>query len=442
MATGSVSQPPARRFGLRGAVLAVVAVVALVACGAALFGDRSQVAGGVPTFTLEAAPFERLIPAEGNLRAEDSTVISLPPSLRRPMRIAWLAEDGSRVAAGDPVVRFDPTEMEKELLDAEADRTTNDLRVEQEQASRDGELANLDRDAELAKLELDNAKQFQKQDELIFSRHEIIESEIDGALAEKRMQHATDSRRTRESLSDAEMELLAIDRRKAQIAIDRAREGLDALVLSAPHDGIVIFRRDWRGDLPRVGETVWGGNPLAEIPDLSAMEAEVYVLEADAGGLAAGVPAEVRLEAHPRRVFAATVSQVDKLAKPRRRGSPVQYFAVVLDLDETVPEVMKPGQRVRATLRMDALDSALTVPRQAVFDRDGEPLVYRRSRSGFEPVTVELGPAAMGRVVVAGGLDAGDVIALADPQRPPEARFAGAGEEGEGPLAGAPGAAQ
>jgi RND family efflux transporter MFP subunit len=340
-------------------------------------------------------------------------------------------------------VRFDATEMEKEMADAAADRTTNDLKVTQERASRDAELANLDRDADLARLELDNARQFQKQDELIFSRHEIIESEIDGDLAEKRMDHASDSRRTRESLSDAELQLLTIERRKAQLAIDRAQEGLDALSLTAPHDGIVIFRRDWRGDLPRVGETVWGGNPVAEIPDLSSMQAEVYVLEADAGGLAAGFPAEVVLEAHPERVFAATVARVDKLAKPRRRGSPVQYFAVTLDLEETVPELMKPGQRVRATLRLDALDSALTVPRQAVFDRDGEPVVYRRGGSGFDPVPVELGPAAMGRVVIASGLAAGDVISLVDPERQAEARFAGEGEAADnGPLAGAPGAAQ
>jgi RND family efflux transporter MFP subunit len=426
----------------RRAVVLGLALVALLACGAALFGDRGG-SGGLPTFTVEEKPFVRLVPAEGNLKAENSTLLTLPATLRRPMRVAWLAEDGSRVKAGDPVVRFDATEMEKEMADAAADRTTNDLKVTQERAKRDAELSNLDRDAELAQLELDNAREFQKEDELIFSRHEIIESEIDGDLAEKRMEHAEDSRQTRESLSDAELQLLGIERRKAELAIDRAQEGLDALSLTAPHDGIVIFRRDWRGDTPRVGETVWGGNPLAEIPDLSSMQAEVYVLEADAGGLATGFPAEVVLEAHPERVFHATVSRVDKLAKPRRRGSPVQYFAVTLDLEETVPELMKPGQRVRATLRLDALDSALTVPRQAVFDRDGAPVVFRRSGSHFDAVPVELGPAAMGRVVVAEGLAAGDVIALVDPERQAEARFTGAGESDgdEGPLAGAPGAA-
>ena len=37
------------------------------------------------------------------------------------------------------------------------------------------------------------------------------------------------------------------------IAIDRASKGLDALEIRAPHDGILVYKRDWRGDITRVG---------------------------------------------------------------------------------------------------------------------------------------------------------------------------------------------
>lgn len=431
------------RFGKRSLGLAASLLVLAVPLAAVLPLFGAGPGDGVPTVVVEREPFVRDVPAEGYLEAAESTPISLPAgAVRRPMRIAWLAEDGSRVDAGDPVVRFDPTDLEKEMEDARADRSASELRVGKERSTRESELAKLDRDAELAELELEDSREFQKKDEMIFSRHDIIESELDEELAEEKMEHATESRQTRESLSDAELELLAIERRKADLALERAQAGLDALTLEAPHAGLVIFRRSWRGELPRVGDTAFPGNVLAEIPDLSEMEAEVYVLEADAGGLAEGRPARVVLEAHPERVFDATVAQVDNLAKPRRRGSPVQYFAVVLALEETVPELMKPGQRVRARLRMEELDEALTVPRQAIFEQDGDTVVYRRrAGGGFEPVAVELGPAALGRVVIASGLEAGDRIALADPTRAAETRFAGEGEEGEGggPLSAAPG---
>jgi multidrug efflux pump subunit AcrA (membrane-fusion protein) len=81
---------------------------------------------------------------------------------------------------------------------------------------------------------------------------------------------------------------------------------------------------------------------------------------------------------------------------------------------------MKPGARVRALLTLDEVRSALVVPRQAVFDRGGRTIVYKRGARGFTPVPVTLGPSGMGRVVIASGLKPGDVVALGDPEREPE----------------------
>jgi len=419
-----------RRIGLAAALLLVALVGVFAVFGEDLFGGGGE--SRVPTYRVSEESFVRRVPAEGNLRAAESTRLALSANISQAMRIAWLAEDGSRVEAGDPVVLFDPTDLEKERDDASADRATTDLKVSKEQASRGSELVKLEKDAEAARLKLENAREFQKKDALIFSRHEIIESEIDEELASEEMDHAIDSQATRETLSNAELRLLDIERRQADRFLEQAEEGLASLELVAPHDGLVIFDRNWRGELPRVGQTAWPGNKIAEIPDLTRMEAEVFVLEADAGSLEEGRPAMVLLEAHPGRLFDATVERVDKLAKPRRRGSPVQYFAVVLSLEETLPELMKPGQRVQAWLLLDEVESAVTVPRQAVFEKDGVNVVYRRDGKGFEAVPVELGPTSMGRVVIRSGLANGDVIALADPQRTPRDEEAPAGGGGAG----------
>ena len=76
---------------------------------------------------------------------------------------------------------------------------------------------------------------------------------------------------------------------------------------------------------------------------------------------------------------------------------------------------MKPGSRVRSEIIIADLEMAITVPRQAVCNVDGTTVVYRWRRGEFQPVEVELGPAALGRVVIESGLEAGDVIALRDP---------------------------
>ena len=64
---------------------------------------------------------------------------------------------------------------------------------------------------------------------------------------------------------------------------------------------------------------------------------------------------------------------------------------------------------------VDRREEVLVVPRQAVFEREGKKVVYRGDGSRFRPVEVELGPLGLGRVVIDGGLDEGDRIALRDP---------------------------
>jgi len=402
--------------------LALAAAAAVAGLGALLplagsFGGPAA----VPVHAVEKASFERRVPAQGNLKAVHATPIVVPVGVPGPFRIGWIAQDGIRVKAGETVIRFDPSEIEKRLVEADDRLRESRLQMDKESTTALAELNRLQREAELARLELDNASQFQKKDAVIFSRGEIIESDIDQTLAREREEHARDARRTRERLSGTERELLGIQMREAERKIAQARAALAALAVAAPHDGVLVVARDWQGNVVRVGDNVWNGQTLAEIPDLALMEAEVFVLEADAGGLTPGKPATVSLESNPGVVYKAKIARTDAIAKPRLPGSPVQYFSVTLELERTDPKLMKPGQRVRAALLLDKRAEALLVPRQAVFERDGRMVVYRRERkaeASFVPVPVELGPSGAGRVVVEKGLKAGDVVALRDPARP------------------------
>jgi len=396
--------------------LAAVGVAALIGFGA--FLPLSRPGEDVPTLRIEPSDLVRSVQAQGDLHAVRATPVSVPMG-QGPFRIGWLAPDGSLVKQGDVVIRFDPSALEKRLVDAEDDLRSARLQMEKEQLSGLSEVRKLEKDAAIARVELEQASQFQKKDAEIFSRSEIIESDIDQKLAEEREKHAEGSRKTHERLTGTEVALLQIKVRQADAKIQQARAGLQALAVTAPHDGVLILKRNWRGDTTRVGDNVWNGQPLAEIPDLSSMKAEVSVMEADAGGLKVGKTATVAVESAPGVTYPARIQRVDTLAKPRIPGSPVQYFAVTLELGKTDPKVMKPGQRVQATLLLDQRKDALMVPRQAVFDREGRSIVFRRGKQGgFEPVEVKLGASTMGRIVVESGISKGDVLALRDPTRP------------------------
>ncbi|MEM8930585.1 MAG: HlyD family efflux transporter periplasmic adaptor subunit [Acidobacteriota bacterium] len=391
--------------------IGVVAFALVV--GSAGCGERLD----VPTATAERRDFVQRVTAEGVLQAVNKTRVSVPQDIDRTVRLAWLIDEGAQVEEGDVVARFDARAMEEKRQDAVADRRRAELKMEKAAMESRSELTGLQKDLETAELELDHAERYQRTDTAVFSRRDVLEDAIDGELARDRRHHARESTRSREAQAATQQDLLAIEKKQAQIEIDQADSGLRALEVRAPHAGIVTLVRNWNGDPPAVGAEMWRGQPIAEIPDLATMEAEVYVLEADAGGLATEKLASVVVEAHPNVEHAASVQRVEALAKPRFRGSPVQYFAVVLALDATDPATMKPGQRVRATLELDRRDGAVIIPRQAIFDGgpDGGRQVWVRRGGGFEPRTVDLGPVSMGSVVVEAGLEPGEVVALAEP---------------------------
>jgi HlyD family secretion protein len=378
---------------------------------------RNNGEGEVPTFVVTSADLERRVTAEGFLEAEKSTPISVPTEAQSGVKIGWLADDQSAVKQGDVVVMFDPTEFEETLRRGTDSATRSDNRIEKSTTGAAAVSRGLERDALFAQLELETARRFSRRDEDVFSRFERIESELDEALALERKEYADQVRGIRNDVARAERELLEIERRQAELKISQARSGLSALKVEAPHDGIIVLKRDWRGDVPTVGSTFWPGRPIAEIPALDSMKAEVFVLEADAAGIAAGQKARVVVESASQRSFAATVTRIDKVAKPRQRGVPVQYFGVTLKLDEHDGGVMKPGARVRASIELDSQKSSITIPRQAVFDRKGEKIAWVRRGEEFVAVPVSITGATTGRFIIGGGLEPGDVVALTDPER-------------------------
>lgn len=391
------------------ALLLLVLALVLGACSA---GEPT------PSWRVERRGFEHRVTAEGVLKAARSTPINVPNEVEGRVRLAWVAEEGRRVEAGEVVARFDATDLESSLERGSANLDGAELRTDKAEAETASRLADLDKDARLAGLELDVAQRFQKTDEEVFSRHAILESQIDEELARERKDHAAQARASEALLGRTELELLAIEKRQAQLEVERARRGLLALEVRAPHAGLFSLLRLWRGDTVKVGSELWQGQPIAEIPDLSQLEAEVFVLEADAGGLAVGRPAVVTIEAHPGTPVTATLRRVDSVARPRFRGSPVQYFGVTLELERTDPATMKPGQRVRASLLLETLEGVLVVPRQAIYQQDGESWVQVRGgggSDGFAVRKVKVGPASLGLVVVEEGLAEGEVVAL-DPQ--------------------------
>ncbi|HYM62461.1 MAG TPA: HlyD family efflux transporter periplasmic adaptor subunit [Thermoanaerobaculia bacterium] len=433
------SVPPRDRAGegeLRTSRTRLVAVWGIVAAGVSIAGVvlwlafGSAKSGTVPLYTVQPGVFSRRVTAEGNLKAQTAMPLTAPIGAPGGLQIAWIAPDGTQLRKGDLVVRFDATDFGSLLVAGNEDRQTAVNKLTKTSSEASTTKTNLLRDADQARTEVESAKRFRFDDAEIFSLYQRVESEVDQTLAGERRDHAVSVLGVREKIFRADRDLVAIDQHKADLKVRNAEKGLSSLELRAPYDGILVLTRDWRGDVPRVGATIWPGGALGEIPDLSTMKAEVYVLEADASGIAVGQKAEISLDSQPGAVYRGKIAQMDKLARPRVRGVPVQYFGVTIELDRTDPRIMKPGTRVRAQLELDNRTKVFSIPRQALFEKEGKTIVYRRRGIGFEPMVVTIAASSAGRVVVTQGLSRGDQLALVAPAASGDEKAKGEGKGG------------
>jgi hypothetical protein len=396
---------PAPRLG-DPAVVILLAVLLLGACDAPT---------AVPTYEVVRRDFSHRVIAEGFLRSRRVTQLTVPTEVEYGGRILWMADDGSQVDQDQVVMRLDHYALEQRLEREVAELESAD--VERGRTAVEGrssvETATTRKD--VASLELRHAERFRRSDDGVFSRREITDSEIEAELARTRRGHAAELEGIESDRTRAQVDLVDIKRRLASVEVDLARAALASLELRAPDRGILMWSRDWRGETPQIGEQVFSGQVMGEIPDFAAIEAEVFVLEADAGGVAVGKPAEITLEAHPERPYAARAVRVDLVPKRRFRGSPVQYLGVTLALETTDLGIMKPGQRVTAAILLGEEPNGLVLPRQALFVEEGSYFVYLARGTGFVRQPVDVRTIAPGLALLAGGLEPGDVVALEEP---------------------------
>jgi len=427
------------RRGVVGVTAAGALALATLVGGALRAGrdGRLAPAADVPRFRVERGTLTRTVIAEGRLRAASATPIIVPPDSPGMQRIAWLAPDGAAVQAGEVVLRFDAADLERDLADGRDDREAAQFKAEMATRTSRTAQENLEADARLAEREQVQAERFAAKDPQLFSRQELIDAEIDHDLAHARAEGARAREQVEGRKGQADLDLLAIERTKADLKIGQAERGLAGVVVTAPHAGMLVLGRLWSGERPRVGEQVWPGQEIAEIPDPARMLLEGYVLEADAAGLKEGCRATLTVEAHPERTYPARVTRVSALAKRRHRSVPVQYFEVEVAPEETAAEAMEPGQGGVAEIVLEEIAEALAVPPQAVFEVDGAETVFRRDGSRLLPVTVRLGSRSPGRVQVLDGLAEGDEVALRDPRAAASAAFAPPTARPAPPAAGA-----
>ncbi len=77
--------------------------------------------------------------------------------------------------------------------------------------------------------------------------------------------------------------------------------------------------------------------------------------------------------------------------------------------------LLRPGLLADVEIIVEKIPNAINVPMQAVFEREGKPVVYVKNGSGFEPRAIKPFKRSETVMVISQGVKPGEIVALADP---------------------------
>lgn len=403
-----------RRFvlALAGAVLLLTAgwLANRVGAGASVGGDDLE------WVVLERGDLVLAVPVEGELQAQDASVLGAPSIPRMwNFQIAFLAPEGRRVAAGETVIAFDTSELDQLLLQRMADRDSAEKEIEKRRSDlakrrAETELRLAEARAKLRKVRLE----LEVPEDLVAAK-DLAVQRIDRDLARREIAHLEEKLELLDRQTEAELGALEERRSRAASRVAEIQGYIERLQVKAPRNGIVIYESDWRGEKHTVGDTAWRGNPILQVPDLESLQAQGTVDEADAGALAPGQRVTLRLDAHPDRELTGRVARIGRTVQRRSPRNPVKVVRLEIDLDPVETSILRPGMRFRGRVETERLEDVLQVPAAAVSATPEGPVVYRREALGFEAVRPELGRRGEDAVEVLEGLSGGDRVALGVP---------------------------
>ena len=285
-----------------------------------------------------------------------------------------------------------------------------------QQAEIDQLLARRDeanRSAQLARQQADAYEEF-----IFPSRIAALEVAANRAAAS--LSQAQISSASKVAESQAARDLAERDLVSARARLTEARGNLERTTIVAPTGGMLVLTEDFRNGerrKPRIGDTVWQGQQIAFLPDLSQFEVLGRVREVDLHKIAPRYRGNARVDAYPGLELEARVRGLGVLAERGSTRVGEKTFSVVIDLVGSDPR-LRPGMTARVEIDSGDATDVLVVPVHALWEEDGQAWCWLAVDGGeLERRDVVPGLRDNHLVEIVEGLKEGDRVSLSGPLR-------------------------
>ncbi|MDP4529908.1 efflux RND transporter periplasmic adaptor subunit [Alkalimonas delamerensis] len=292
------------------------------------------------TQSLSRGAIESVVNTAGTTRAVVTVEVGSEVS---GLITAIYADFNADVEQGQLIARLDDRTFQARVRQAEADIQMSEANVIQQEANL------VKAQAELLRLE----RAYQRQLQLM-QQNLTNQTEVDNALANYEVAKA------QILVSQAQLQSAKAQLTQRQAQLEQHQLDLDRTQIRSPVNGTVIDRQ------VDVGQTVAASLSAPTLftiaQDLSQMQIEADVDEADIGKIEAGQQVRFQVDAHPDRQFQGVVSQVRKAAT---NVANVVTYKVIIDAPNR-QQLLLPGMTANLNFIIGQQQDVLRIPNAAL----------------------------------------------------------------------------
>jgi HlyD family secretion protein len=416
-------------------ILVGVALAAGVSGIIAMTRNRSSNnTDAIPLVEVKRGDFATEVYAKAELSTTDSVMLSAPTVGGDALQITHLAQTGDSVKKGDVVIEFDPSEQHYKLEQNHSEL----MQAEQEITKAKADALVL---AAQDKVALLKARYDLRRAELDVGKNELL-SKIDGEKNELALQHAgrvlaelENDIESHHASGKASIFLAQEKSNKAKLAMEQAQENLDRMRVTAPMDGLMSIQKNQNASggffftgmsLPdyRPGDQVQPGSLIVQVLNPDSMNLTATVQEDQHDNVKEGASVTVNFDALPEKSFQGSVKTVGGMAMQSPfEGMTNHGFSVTIQLSGADPR-LRPGLTADVKFQGSHQAGVLSIPRQALFMKDGKQIVYVKKGTSYQQQEVKIDGESESRVIIE-GVPEGTSIALLDPTAPRKSSASG-----------------
>lgn len=364
------------------------------------------------TYTVKITDFEDYLNIGGFVEAAQATTFGCPR--RADGYITYIVEDGVTVNDSDLVCiiedkdvnsRYNESTTNLEIAIAGLAKTKADLDLQY--SLMEAQVKNNTAETDIANLDSLQLKYLSPTQQKI-KKMELEIVAIQKSKLQKKLRSLAIINQSELKKKEFEIQRLTSD-------IKNSKEQLDGLVIKSTKKGRIFRAMYYKGRKVQVGDNVWNGMAVLNMPDLTKMKVKITASEGDYKRINENDAVEYTFDAMPRNRAWGKIVKKEPMGQPIKENSKIKVFEIESSID-TSKINPDPGLTTNCKIILKRIKNVIVVPQITIFEQDSMKVVYVKKSGKYEMRQILTGASSQKSAVVVAGLVQNEKISFVKPE--------------------------